>query len=483
MDSSIFLNQKKSLPGPQTLSPLSAEAFSDSATPALSFSQGHCDLKKSSLIELPPLKVSPEDYVEMAVDSYFRTMPNTKLASFALIVGDEAHFYTPPVTEEFEPTTLNGSDKPLTDFQKYFTRVPGYQALVSVEEHSAFPGHLGYIGKTATGETLYGKHKIDLTLEDPAFSAGPLQAKLVSFYPDKGTHIYWGSCRKIESLFDFSREQKSCAESESLESESQSCKRKISSESSGENTAKKLKLEKKVLREGFKFLAIEHLPLDLKSVLDRKEIKTRKPSQNQVMKRSSVEEMARFLKTPLSNYLNPYIREFLGKCAKAPYPGQKRNGEKVKNVMWDGQWRSEWLHLVGFGCTPIWLQPQIPENLGSAPKCVNTEQMMTEYFIQGLAKKAHSLGYTKNDIAISIEKSFFELIPTTNIISYMSFNTRVQLRERVIHTHQNFSPLQPLLFRRKSDVAFLGVVGTKFLEGDKPDHTVKITPLSSQSKP
>jgi hypothetical protein len=443
----------------------------------LSFSEPQIQSTQSSVKQsrnLPDLVVEEQDYIEACLDGYFRTVRNPDYASYALIVGGQAHFYTPPLTQRYQPLFMPESTEPLTDFAKYFFQIPQYTFLKEVYNISADSQSPRYIGTTIDGKTLYGTHSINLTLEGPEFD-NPCPAQMVSFYPlgTKQTKPYWGDREQISALFHFPsidgplKKQKTEEKGLSNNTEPEMPPRL--------DLGMEQKIKAQLEGHPHHFKAVKELDIDLESVVKRKEIKRRNPDQNTVMKRSSVQEIGRFLRTPLSQYLNPSIRDFLSKCEQAPLKGP--------GSMFYGQWRGEWLHLVGFGCTPMCLEPQVRSNLVSAAKSVNTEQMITEYILQGLAKIAFSLGYTNDDLQMKIFDSFFELIPTTEIASYLNFNTRIEMpsRQRAIETHQRFSPLQPPLFRHKADVGAGCVIFSRYLCGHQPDATIDITKKASLS--
>lgn len=403
--------------------------------------------------ERKELVVDEQMYIECCLDGYFRTLRNPDIASYALIVGDEAHFYTPPLTEKYQPQKMPSNGEDITDFGKWFFQIPRYTILRNLYEVGHDDENPHYMGLTDDGLRLYGVNSLELTLNAPEFNA-PIPAKMVSFYPLEPwqKEPYWGERAKLNSLFFFPH-----------------CDGPKPSSINNKERVQEERIKKKLEQAGITIKAIRTLPIDLESVCERKKIKRRNPDQNTVMRRSAVDESKRFLQSEFAPYLVKDVRDFLEKSASAPLRG--------KGSMWLGQWRDEWLHLAGFGLMPLSLDPQIKENLGAASKCVNTEQMIVEYILQGLARLGwEKLGYTNSDIPLKIQDSYFEMIPTTDIISYMSYHTRLELSatRRSVETHQEFSPLQPPPFRHKADVGAGCVIFSKFLEGHRPCHTTRI---------
>lgn len=405
---------------------------------------------------LPPLTIDDHIYKNCCFDRLSRTRPNPRIASHALIIADQAYFYTPPVVSLYKGNPDLCSSYGSEDFSQSFSIVPEYTVLSELYDSSPGAKHSKYIGRSKNGLTMYGTHMLDLTISAPEFSA-PIPAKMVSFYPHETSRKepYWCFQETISPLFSAPHwGQKIKALSAALQKElfATTTQGNFQDEFSG---------------AFFPFRVIDNLEIDLGSIQERKKLPRRKPSQKTVMGHSSSDEMISLLNSPLAQSVNIKIREFIASCITTYADNYAPK-------------KAEWLHLVAFGCTPIEMNPQTTTNLVASSASLNTEQMCTESILQCLGQRAYELGYQNTDLRLSIKKSFFELIPTTNIASYMSYNTRIELPStgRTVETHQQYASLQEIPSRHKVDVGAACVIFSKFLQGQAPCHTIKIKTLT-----
>lgn len=411
----------------------------------------------------PSLTIDENTYKNACFDRCFRTRHNPPIASHALIIGDEAYFYTPPITKHYQDLQGLSSDEASGVFFHGFYQVPEYTVLSQIYDSSANPRHSKYIGRTKNGLTMYGTHVLELTIDSPDFLQR-LPAKLVSFYPLEASQLkpHWACQETISPLFSFPHGGQQIKE----------LSRHLEKQFFTTTTQEAFCPDDSGILKPFPFRVIDNLEIDLKSLIERKKIPRRKPSQKSVMGHSSSQEMMNLLKHPLAGSLNVNIRNFIANCITA------YTDNRIPQ-------KAEWLHLVAFGCTPMWMNPQITTNLVSSSTCLNTEQMLAESILQCLGQRAYELSYQNTDLRLSIKNSFFELIPTTNIASYMSYNTRIELPStgRSIETHQEYASLQPIALRHKVDVGAACVIFSRFLEGQRPCHKTRVRSPSKKHFP
>tara|TARA_R110002110_G_scaffold124505_2_gene301896 strand:- start:44110 stop:48060 length:3951 start_codon:yes stop_codon:yes gene_type:complete len=133
-------------------------------------------------------------------------------------------------------------------------------------------------------------------------------------------------------------------------------------------------------------------------VVKREDAK-RNPTQNKVMGQSAVDAYEAYYdmyKDELSSDMKTIIKKSID---ARPH---------VRNMGPKGQPRPEWLHALGFGLYPMSGNPQTADNLGAAPKWLNTKMMTTER-----ALKWHAMHRPDAKLTLSCR---YKMLPHSDII-------------------------------------------------------------------
>ncbi len=221
--------------------------------------------------------------------------------------------------------------------------------------------------------------------------------------------------------------------------------------------------KKPVQDKGKSILGNRELEVDPDSVLIRSSVSRRKPTQNEVMGMSA-KGAYEFFYEDWADKLTPDMRQIFERAINAD----------LRNPM-ESNYRPEWLHAEGFSLTPVWIDPQREDNLGSGPKWANTAMMVLER-----VAKWYALNCPESFISI---KPKFEMLFKTDLIETIDFNVRVGFEDRFLRFMQHIEPLTQKypVFPKASDIAQITGISQSILS-DKPPAVVSVIPTKTHQK-
>lgn len=178
------------------------------------------------------------------------------------------------------------------------------------------------------------------------------------------------------------------------------------------------------------------LIVDPESVEKRSQIKRRKPTQKKVMGNISAKDAYVLFRDEWEEFLTPEMQQVFERAIEAP----------LRNIFYSN-YRPEWLHAEGFSLTPMWINPQRKDNLGSAPKWANTAMMVLERLCKWFA-----LNCPEGFVSI---KPQFEMLFDSALIKTLDFEVQVGLKDRFLRFMQHIEPLCQAspMFKKASDIA------------------------------
>lgn len=371
-----------------------------------------------------PIQISRSDYEELMYDPYYRTMKNASKISHALILelptGTRAYQFDPPLPESTQTGAVASSSKS----SSYLSDFRPIQEIYRVGGSQHDPR---YGARTPGGTELVARRSLNMMIDTP--ETGEVLGRLDCFSPKPNeSFLYWGGKLPHSIVRDLDDEER-------------------------DEVVDDLK-EAGVSVKGGVSLDVDH-----PSVVWRKSIKTRNPTQNAVMKESAVEAYQSVLEQ-FGDILSEDVKKIMEEAVKAPL-----------NNPFHSNKRPEWLHLYGFGLTPQKYDPQVVDNLGAAPKWCNTEMMIVEHIAQWLAQFCEKEG--RKDVAIEV-LPLFEMMFGTHVVKHIDFRLKMMLDGRSIEFVQSINPFQSVIFRKKSDVAQGAVVVSDLISGTFPDREIPI---------
>ncbi len=178
------------------------------------------------------------------------------------------------------------------------------------------------------------------------------------------------------------------------------------------------------------------ITIDRQSVIFRDQNSERSITQNEVKNKSAKNEAEDFL-TQNSETISAELASHIN--------------FSINNKFWE-QFYFQWLHVNAHSLTHEDIDPQVSDNLVSAPSWANTEMMVLERMA-----KWFSLNVT--DCVVKIN-SLFELLASSELADRIYFQVIIEINNKLIRIIQDIDPLQknPEL-RKASDVAqAVGVV-------------------------
>lgn len=113
---------------------------------------------------------------------------------------------------------------------------------------------------------------------------------------------------------------------------------------------------------------------------------------------------------------------------------------------WGSQKRPEWLHINAHSLMPQSEDPQVPENLGSAPKWANSKMMIPE-------RTAKWYAFNRPDSQVKLEGDF-TMLHGTDIAKDIQFNVTFTENGKTVQMKQHLNPLAPYpVYSTGSDIA------------------------------
>lgn len=191
------------------------------------------------------------------------------------------------------------------------------------------------------------------------------------------------------------------------------------------------------------------LQVDHASVAIRETNPKRNPDQNTVMGQSAKEAYDDFL----DMWKDVLSKEFIERLNRA-------TSADIKNTFFSN-YRPEWLHGEGHSLTPITKNPQVAENLGSAPKWANTHMMVLERVVKWFAlHRPNSFLTLKTD---------FEMLLDSELIKHIDFQVTIEEKNRYIKLVKSLDTfIQYPMFPKASDLMQLTAGAYSMIEGVKP---------------
>lgn len=193
-----------------------------------------------------------------------------------------------------------------------------------------------------------------------------------------------------------------------------------------------------------------YLEVNAQDTIVRSE-QNRSKTQNQVMGKSACDEFSEY-QDMYEDRLTADANKFLIDSAEAP----------LRNLFY-GQKRPEWLHAYAHSLTPLKLDPQIPENLGAAPKWANTTMMIPE-------RAAKWFSQSHPDSSVQIKPSF-QMIKDFEIVKKIKYElsiTKGSARLRFLQTILPFARYP--LYNKATDIAGITFMASALIEMRMPSH-------------
>lgn len=209
-------------------------------------------------------------------------------------------------------------------------------------------------------------------------------------------------------------------------------------------------ITKKPVKSSKLFIGGRELEVDPASIVERCAVTRRSPTQNEVMGLSA-KEAYEFYYDQMADKLTPEMREIFERAINAD----------IRNPF-ESNFRPEWLHAEGYSLTPMWLDPQREDNLGSGPKWANTAMMVLERIA-----KWYALHCPNSYVTI---KPTFEMLFETDLIKTLDFEVRVGFKDHFLRFMQHLEPLQQKhpVFPVASDIAQMTGISQAILTNKQP---------------
>jgi large subunit ribosomal protein L28 len=328
-------------------------------------------------------------------------------AHLSQLAENEHHRY-PPNSDKIAHAVILESDGKKTALQfevpDSAEGMPAVRPITNIEEIEPFRGMHRYQAITPGGTEMYAKRFIFGEAGDATHKV-PITVACFSPSDKPGKQPFWGSI-KPTPLFrsDLSRSDKKELDAE-------------------------LKEIGKVSKGGVA------LVIDNPSVPQRDLMKTRTPDQNTVMGESARDAYENFF-DKLSDELSSEMVTRLKRSFQAD----------IKAGLFKNSYRPEWLHAYGWSLAPLSMNPQTQENLGAAPKWVNTQMMILERIVKWFA-----INCPESQSKI---KANFDMLLDSELIERVNFETNIELQDRYVKWVQDIDPFLAFpLFPKASDIA------------------------------
>jgi DNA polymerase-3 subunit epsilon len=201
----------------------------------------------------------------------------------------------------------------------------------------------------------------------------------------------------------------------------------------------------------------KNIKLDVPSLVYRENNSHRGLTQNNIMGRSAKDEYANYFE----KYKDQHLVHAHGLFTKSIQADLYKHAES--------QDRPEWLHKDAFGLTHQNTNPQVAENLGAAPKWVNTDMMVLERTAKALAAEFEN----KADVHINSE---FQMLHDSQIIGKSDYKVNVNMNGVDTRLRQEIYPLQEKPNpHRPSDLAQIVGIMHAELKGTEPSSVQAIS--------
>lgn len=363
------------------------------------------EMKKPALIER---EFDSEDQALLSQNEHFRFMPSSQVVAHALVTKAADGKI---IAQQF---TAPGSNNPEDPQVKQVTDIEIFIDPFGARRARA---------KTTDGTDMISKRSVDVETTDEHGKA--VKHELLLFSP-KSSHIwrgdvFWGSNpTQRPPLF---KPSLSKAHQKELD--------------------KEMKEAKDSTRGGELDIVHHDVPL--------RENQVRKPSQNDVMKRSAIDSYEEFY-DEYQDELSDDMKFIFKKSIDAR--------DHVRTFGMKSQPRPEWCHALGFGLTPLDQNPQRSDNLAAAPKWLNTKMMTTERAI-----KWHAMNRPGSDLHLSCQ---FKMIPHSDILEEGTITGSLKEGDREVKLSQHLNPHQKYpVYSKPTDLAQTTLIAHHLLT-DKP---------------
>lgn len=229
-------------------------------------------------------------------------------------------------------------------------------------------------------------------------------------------------------------------------------------------STKQVPITKNQLRGKNEIIGGRELEVHPESVALRIAETRRYPDQNTVMGMSA-KEAYEFYYEEMADKLTPEIKFIFERAINAD----------IRNPF-ESNFRPEWLHAEGYSLTPIWIDPQRVDNLGSAAKWANTAMMVLER-----VAKWYALNCPESFVTI---KPTFEMLLDTYLIKTIDFEIRVGFEDRFLRFYQHLEPLcqKHPVFPKASDIAQMTGISHAILSDKEPISTSVISSAPEHKK-
>jgi len=363
------------------------------------------------------------DFDDLSANEHYRYLGRQKYKTIKQADGSEKDVFLNKVGH----AVLAGPDGDKTAYQyaipfvKNADEAPDVRPLINIQEITRFTMKRYRAETPDTGTKMYATRFVDLEFNNNGVST-PMKIACFSPNTSNKSEPFWGGTNFKTKIFR-------------------------------KNLSKEVRDEFAEIEPYIKDSPT--LLVDPESVRERDAIKTRKPSQNEVMGESAKIAYENFL-SAMTDELTADMRGRLQRSIDAPL-----------RQLFYSNYRPEWLHREGFGLTPMHKDPQVEDNLGAAPKWTNTEMMILERIVKWFALNAPE---TYSEI-----KCKFEMLLDSELIEKINFQVTVHERDKFVKLMQEIDPFKKHhIFRKASDLAQATAITHSLLKENKPAMSQKV---------
>lgn len=342
------------------------------------------------------------DQIVLSQNEFFRFAPNPEKVAHAVIRASKKAGKVTLTATQYKAPIQKDSDRTI-DVPSEMAAPPLIRPLIDIQKIDRF-GQTRFRAKTPdTGTQMFATRSERLEIDGE-------EATLAFFSPlppkSKGNEPFWGSEKKLEFFKDTvsPAAKKACL-------------------SSGECST----LDDSVHK-------MQETEVDYPSVHARDGEK-RSISQNQVMGNQSARDAVEAFHHEHEDVMHPDLAKVMQSSHEAPL-----------RDAWNSQKRPEWLHISAHSLMPESEDPQMPENLGAAPKWTNSRMMVPERTVKWYA-------FNRPDSEAKLEGDF-TMLHGTDIAADIQFDVTLTEGDKTIKMQQHLNPWAPYpIYSTGSDIA------------------------------
>ncbi len=391
--------------------------------------------KDAKKIEVKPAAVArtygEADQIVLSQNEFFRFAPNPEKVAHAIIRSSKKGGKTILTASQYKAPIQKDSDRTL-EIPSDMAAPPLIRPLKDIEKIDRF-GQARFRARTPdTGTAMFATRSEKLEIDGE-------EATLAFFSPlpptAKGAEPFWGSEKKLEFF---------------KETATPAAKRACLS--AGECST----LDDSV----HKILETEvHYPS-----VHARDGEKRSISQNQVMGNISAKDTVEAFHHEHEDVMSAELTKVMQNSYEAPL-----------RDAWGSQKRPEWLHINAHSLMPQAEDPQVPENLGAAPKWANSKMMVPERTVKWNA-------FNRPDSEAKLEGDF-TMLHGTHVAQDIQFDVTLKEHGKTVKMKQHLNPWAPYpIYATGSDIAQSVLVTHSILQDTAADVQVVAGVVAAEEK-